>query len=126
MVRIKVTKSMYRNTPDLIKLLENQLLMPSGNNVLFMFTNVNIEVEKEVYGRKNRVREVTYITCTLRGYNPSTALVGAYDEYHTRQYLEMYNMELWRNNYLTFKRTWEAMHAHLDEITTPDFVKAEP
>ena len=106
MVRIKVTKSMYRNTPDLIKLLENKLLMPSGNNVLFMFTNVNIEVEKEVYGRKNRVR--------------------AYDEYHTRQYLEMYNMELWRNNYLTFKRTWEAMHAHLDEITTPDFVKAEP
>ena len=98
------------NSPSTLRALEKKLLMYGNSNKMIIFSHIKIETVDEVYGRKNKTRQRTYLTeCEVNGYNQNGEFVGIFDEGDVKRIIEYYDLFKMRRIWLDFKKQYDVM-----------------
>ena len=128
MNKVKLSGNHYYNASN-IKHVNNKPIFHNGQ--VFMFSQVKIITEEEIYGRKNdKKRTAHYITCKVYVYNHIGEWLGVASDAWLDKFIRWFNLDITipkaRQDYLKLETSINAIKAKLEEITTPDIVKAEP
>jgi hypothetical protein len=110
LVKIKLLSTVDFRNADIIARLENKLLFSESYNGFFIFSNVSIEEDTEVYGRKkNKTQKVKYLYCKLHAYNTNEKFVGVLPENFVISLINRFDISYMRVAYLNLIESLSAM-----------------
>ena len=120
MVRFKLNSKLPIDT---LQKLGNKLLLFQSS--IIMFSDVQIELEKEKYGiRKKKTRNVSYLKCKLYVYNAVTADVEEINnEHYIKTILSLFDISEMRCDYLTHIKELKVMQSLEEKYNEPSYME---